>query len=146
MTVRKMFFILSGVSLFLIVATGIIWSAVAFWLLGLIVPIIALGLYDVSQRHHSLLRNYPVIGHLRYILESIRPEIQQYFVESDIDGQPINLEFRSLVYQRAKGVRDTRPFGTQFDVYRDGYEWITHSISPHKIIEHHPSTILRTQL
>ena len=141
MTVRKMFFILSGVSLFLIVATGLIWSAVAFWLLGLIVPIIALGLYDVNQRHHSLLRNYPVIGHLRYMLESVRPEIQQYFVESDTDGQPINLEFRSLVYQRAKGVRDTRPFGTQFDVYRDGYEWITHSISPHKIVDRHPRVL-----
>ncbi|RTZ65515.1 MAG: FMN-binding glutamate synthase family protein [Aquificaceae bacterium] len=140
MTVRRMFFILSGVSLLVIILLGLVWSA-AWWLLVLVVPLISVGIYDISQRRHSLLRNYPVIGHMRYILESIRPEVQQYFVETNTDGRPISLEFRSLVYQRAKGVRDTRPFGTQFDVYRDGYEWITHSISPHQIVEHCPRVL-----
>ncbi|MCP4185991.1 MAG: FMN-binding glutamate synthase family protein [Gammaproteobacteria bacterium] len=96
----------------------------------IILPLVALGIYDMRQRNHTILRLYPVIGHLRFLFESIRPEIQQYFVESDTNGQPISREFRNLVYQRAKGVRDTRPFGTVFDVYRDGYEWINHSLSP----------------
>lgn len=99
-------------------------------LLWLFMPIILLGLYDLVQKKHTLLRIYPVIGHIRYLMESIRPEIQQYFVESDTNGMPISREFRSLVYQRAKGVLDTRPFGTLFDVYADGYEWVHHSIAP----------------
>ena len=144
MTVRNIFFILSGISLFFTITLGLIWPA-TLWLLLLIIPLITLGIYDINQRRHTLLRNYPIIGHMRYILESIRPEIQQYFVESNTDGQPISLEFRSLVYQRAKGVRDTRPFGTQFDVYRDGYEWITHSISPHQVIDHHPRILFGEQ-
>ena len=144
MTVRTMFFIISGVSLLLSTTLGLIWPPI-WWLLLLIIPLVALGIYDISQHRHALLRNYPVIGHMRYVLESIRPEIQQYFVESNTDGQPISLEFRSLVYQRAKGVRDTRPFGTQFDVYHDGYEWITHSISPHPVVDHHPRVLFGEQ-
>lgn len=89
-----------------------------------------LGLYDITQKKHTVLRLYPVVGHIRYLLESFRPEIQQYFVESDTNGMPISREFRTLVYQRAKGARDTRPFGTVFDVYRSGYEWINHSLAP----------------
>ncbi len=101
-------------------------------------PVILLGLYDFIQVKHTLLRLYPVIGHFRYMFESIRPEIQQYFVESNINGRPINREFRALVYQRAKSVRDTRPFGTQFDVYRAGYEWMNHSLLPIHIKNKHP--------
>jgi len=93
-------------------------------------PIMAVGFYDLFQKKHTVLRLYPVVGHIRYLLEAFRPEIQQYFIETDISGTPISREFRSLVYQRAKGVRDTRPFGTVFDVYRDGYEWINHSLAP----------------
>ncbi len=90
------------------------------------------------QTKHTILRLYPVIGIFRYIFESIRPEIQQYFVESDINGRPINREFRALVYQRAKHARDTRPFGTQFDVYRAGYEWMDHSMKPVVVENTHP--------
>ncbi len=97
-----------------------------------------LGTYDLLQKSHTILRLYPVIGHFRYLFESIRPEIQQYFVESDINGIPVNREFRALVYQRAKGVRDTRPFGTIFDVYRDGYEWINHSLNPRPVPKEDP--------
>jgi glutamate synthase domain-containing protein 2 len=99
-------------------------------LLWLFAPIILLGLFDITQKKHTLLRIYPVIGHIRYLMESIRPEIQQYFVETDTNGRPISREFRSLIYQRAKGVLDTRPFGTLFEVYDDGYEWVNHSIAP----------------
>ncbi len=96
--------------------------------LGLIVPAFFLGLYDMAQRKHAVLRNFPVVGHGRYILEFIRPEINQYFIESNTDGTPFNREQRSVVYQRAKKVVDTLPFGTQIDVYQPGYEWIEHSL------------------
>ncbi len=75
-------------------------------------------------------RNFPVIGHGRYLLEQIRPEINQYFVESNSDGKPFSRNDRSVVYQRAKGELDTLPFGTQRDVYAAGYEWINHSLAP----------------
>ncbi len=101
-----------------------------YWVALLLSPILLVLLYDLAQSKHTLLNIYPLVGHFRYIFESIRPEIQQYFVESNLSGSPINREFRELVYQRAKKVQDTRPFGTQFDVYESGYEWITHSLSP----------------
>lgn len=108
------------------------------WLFVVIVPIVLLGVYDMLQTKHSILRLYPVLGHFRYLLESIRQEIQQYFVENDIEGTPIPREFRSLIYQRSKGARDTRPFGTIFDVNRPGYEWINHSIQPKHLTDFDP--------
>jgi len=95
-----------------------------------------LGLRDLVQTRHALLRNYPVIGHLRFLLEWIRPEIRQYFIDSDRDAVPFSREQRSLVYQRAKGQVDKRPFGTQLDVHQTGYEWINHSMSPSTIASH----------
>src|SRR5436190_20651840 len=100
----------------------------ALWALAIVLPIIGLGIRDMLQTRHSLLRVYPVIGHGRYFMEFVRPEIQQYFVESNTDGMPFSRELRSLVYQRAKGERDTVPFGTQQDVDAIGYEWMTHSM------------------
>ena len=96
----------------------------------LVGPIVMLGVADMLQTKRAIRRNFPVIGHARYLMETIRPEIQQYFVESDIDGKPFNREDRSLVYQRSKGALDTLPFGTQRDVYEAGYEWINHSMVP----------------
>ena len=96
----------------------------------------ALGLHDLLQNKSSILRNYPVIGHLRFGLEFIRPEIRQYFIESDNEAEPFSRSQRSLVYQRAKGESDKRPFGTQFDVYAEGYEWINHSVAPTTIGSH----------
>jgi len=90
----------------------------------------AIGTYDVTQSHHSLLRNYPIAARIRFLLEEIRPEIRQYFLESDTDGTPFNRAKRSIVYQRAKGALDKRPFGTQLDVYAMGFEWLNHSIAP----------------
>ncbi len=103
---------------------GFLWA----WLV--IGPVIALGTFDMVQTKRSIPRNFPVIGHMRYLLELIRPEIHQYFVESDTGGVPFDRDQRSLVYQRAKGVRDTIPFGTKEDVYATGYEWVNHSMVP----------------
>jgi glutamate synthase domain-containing protein 2 len=88
-----------------------------------------MGIYDIIQTRQSIKRNFPLFGRLRYVFEDWRPKIQQYFVESDTDGAPINRNERSVIYQRAKKQIDTIPFGTQLDVYSEGYEWMTHSIS-----------------
>lgn len=88
------------------------------------------GLHDINQTSHTIKRNFPVIGNLRYLLESVRPEIRQYFIESDNEHNPISRAKRTLVYQRAKGARDSLPFGTREDVYQTGYEWANHSLYP----------------
>ncbi|MDP3222471.1 MAG: FMN-binding glutamate synthase family protein, partial [Rubrivivax sp.] len=98
--------------------------------------LVGLGWRDTRQRRHSVLRNYPVIGHFRFLLEFIRPEIRQYFLESDHEAAPFSRQQRSLVYQRAKGEADKRPFGTQLDVHATGYEWINHSMAPRHITSH----------
>jgi glutamate synthase domain-containing protein 2 len=95
-----------------------------------LLSLVAVGVRDLRQTRHAVLRNYPVIGHLRFLLEFIRPEMRQYFIESDTEAAPFSRAQRSLVYQRAKGAPDNRPFGTQLDVGRQGYEWINHSVRP----------------
>ncbi len=102
----------------------------------LFLVLVAVGLFDLSQPQHSILRNYPIIGHLRFMLEFIRPEIRQYFLESDNDATPFSRAQRALVYQRAKGAPDKRPFGTQLDVHAEGYEWINHSMAPTRLASH----------
>jgi len=89
-----------------------------------------LGWRDMRQTRHAVLRNYPVIGHLRFALEYVRPELRQYFIEGDNEAAPFSRQQRSLVYQRAKGATDKRPFGTQRDVHAAGHEWINHSLQP----------------
>ena len=140
MTVRNSFLILSLVVTLTLIVISLVWPPI-LWAFIIVIPIIALGFYDMMQQKKTLLRLYPVIGHFRYMLEAVRPEIQQYFIESDTNGMPINREFRTLVYQRAKGVRDTRAFGTVFDVYRSGYEWVNHSLAPTSGIETNPRII-----
>jgi glutamate synthase domain-containing protein 2 len=108
----------------------------ALWGAGLFGLLTLLGIYDLVQTKHSLRRNYPILANLRFLLEEVRPEIRQYFLESDLDGQPFNRSKRSVVYARAKGQLQTRPFGTQQDIYSDGYEWLTHSIAPAKVTSH----------
>ena len=105
-------------------------------LLLLFSGLVGLGIYDLRQPKRSILRNYPIIGHLRFLLEFIRPEIRQYFIEGDNDAMPFSRSQRSLVYQRAKGDADKRPFGTQLDVHANGYEWINHSVVPSKVVSH----------
>lgn len=114
----------------------LVWSA-WFWLPAIVFfGLSLLGVYDVLQPSHSILRNYPVIGHMRFFFEGIRPEIRQYLIESDQDEEPFSREKRSIVYQRAKGVEDKRPFGTRLRVYDAGYEWLTHSVDPIHIENH----------
>src|SRR5262245_38891263 len=92
--------------------------------------LVALGVWDMVQTKHSLRRNYPILANLRFALETVRPEIRQYFLESDTDGTPFNRSKRAVVYQRAKGQLDKRPFGTQQDIYGSSFEWINHSLVP----------------
>lgn len=89
-----------------------------------------LGWRDLTQRRHAILRNYPIAAHLRFLLEEIRPEMRQYFFEDEKTGMPFSRDKRAVVYQRAKAVLDKRPFGTQYDVYAEGYEWLHHSVVP----------------
>ncbi|MEZ5888062.1 MAG: FMN-binding glutamate synthase family protein [Paracoccaceae bacterium] len=108
------------------------WAWLAVGLFGFLTTV---GIRDVIQTRHSILRNYPVLGHMRFMFEGIRPEIRQYLIESDNDELPFSRDDRSLVYQRAKGVEDKRPFGTRARVYEAGYEWITHSVQPKHIAD-----------
>jgi len=118
-------------SLFSVLAFG---SGQAMLLLNS--ALVAVGIYDLRQTKRSILRNYPITGHIRFMLESVRPEIRQYFFEGDNDASPFSRAQRSLVYQRAKDAVDKRPFGTQMDVHAEGYEWINHSVSPTTLHSH----------
>lgn len=131
---RNLFLAASGATLALVAGVATFWPPV-LWVLLLVVPLIGRGVADMLQTRQAVRRNFPVIGHGRYLLELIRPEINQYFVESNSDGRPFSRNDRSVVYQRAKGELDTLPFGTQRDVYAAGYEWINHSLAP---VEPHP--------
>jgi glutamate synthase domain-containing protein 2 len=109
------------------------------WLIVLFLVLTLLGLRDLLQQRHAILRNYPVIGHMRFFFEYVRPELRQYFIEGDAEALPFSRSQRSLVYQRAKMAPDNRPFGTQLDVGSTGYEWINHSMFP----THLPSSDFR---
>ena len=118
-------------SLFSLVAFGVgLGWLVLFGALSVV------GWYDVRQNKSSVLRNYPVIGHLRYMLETVRPEIRQYFLEGNTEAAPFSRNQRSLVYARAKGETDKRPFGTQLDVKATGFEWLNHSLMPTVLASH----------
>ncbi len=121
-------------------AVGTLVSAIAatqwvlfWWLTALLLVLLITAIVDASQSKQTIRRNFPLIGRVRWYIEAMRPFIRQYLIESDIDGAPINRMFRSVVYQRAKGDRDSVPFGTKVDVYRDGYEWISHSLNANNI-------------
>jgi glutamate synthase domain-containing protein 2 len=118
----------AGASALTVAAFGIFRTPAVFWPWVGFGPLVALGLFDIAQKKQAIRRNFPVLGRMRYLLELIRPELYQYFVESDTEGVPFDREHRSLVYQRAKSVRDTTPFGTKMDVYAPGYEWVNHSL------------------
>ena len=119
-----------------IVLFGAFAMLTALWSWWMVLPSVifgilaGMGVYDLIQAKHSILRNYPVLGHMRFFFEGIRPEIRQYLIESDQDEEPFSRDDRSLVYQRAKGVEDARPFGTRMRVYDAGYSWVTHSVQP----------------
>jgi len=126
----------TAVALAVISFVGLFWNQ--WFCLGLITfgALSFLGAYDVTQKSHAILRNYPIIGHMRFVFEGIRPEIRQYLIESDQDEEPFSRDERSLIYQRAKGVEDKRPFGTRLRVYDAGYQWVTHSMVPKNLEQH----------
>ncbi|MCE7057514.1 FMN-binding glutamate synthase family protein [Algoriphagus sp. AGSA1] len=129
---RKVFFgsllLLSLVTFFLMWYFQFVQFKFGYFILGIIVLLFALGIYDINQKSHAILRNFPVIGHFRYLLEKISPEIQQYFIETNTDGTPFSRNIRSLVYRRSKNVNDTHPFGTQRDINGEDYIGLRHSI------------------
>ena len=127
MKAREQFIILSLITVASILGVSFFWKPI-LWSFIIIAPLFFMGWYDVFQTKHTIRRNFPLLGRFRYALESIRPEIMQYFVETDTEGRPLNRIYRSLVYKRAKKVNDTAPFGTQMNVYRSGYEWMDHSM------------------
>ncbi len=128
---RKQFVLFSIISVVLTGALAhFIWVPL-WWFFIVLGPIVLWIFYDMYQAEHTIVRNFPIFGRGRYIMEALRPKIYQYFIESDIDGTPINRIFRSVIYQRAKGDSDTVPFGTEFDVYKVGYEWMNHSLAAH---------------
>ncbi|GAA3919526.1 FMN-binding glutamate synthase family protein [Luteimonas lutimaris] len=106
------------------------------WPLGIFGALALLGTWDMLQTRTTLRRNYPILAHLRYALESIGPEIRQYFIQEDLQEVPFSRRQRALVYQRAKNVIDVVPFGTERNVYGLDYEWINHSLLPTTIPSH----------
>ncbi len=126
---RQLFALISVLLLALIFSFGYFYTPVLWSLVG-VIPLIVIGLIDMVQTKNAIIHNYPIIGHLRYMLGGIGPEIHQYFVENDEDGKPFSRLNRNVVYERAGKVDDTMPFGTQLNVYDPGYEWLSHSINP----------------
>lgn len=124
--------------IFALIIGIIIWPVPGLIILGAILLVI--GLYDLFQKEHTVLRNFPVIGHMRYLLEMIGPELHQYFVESNTEAKPIDRNQRTYVYQRAKVDTLTHPFGTELDVYEQDYQWLSHSNYPAKKLENSPRT------
>ncbi|MDT8320005.1 MAG: glutamate synthase-related protein, partial [Xanthomonadales bacterium] len=127
--VRQWFFAIALAIVVLVALIGWFWPPI-WWSVIVFGPLILLGLRDAFQTRHTVLRNFPVIGHGRYLIESVRPELQQYLIEGNLEAYPIEREFRALAYRRAKGELESQPFGTQRDVYRPGYEWAAHATVP----------------
>lgn len=125
---RKQFLVISHILLVVLITFHILFRIP--WILSLYLILYLLGMQDYYQKKHTIRRNFPLFGRLRYLAEAIRPELNQYFVESNTDGLPFNREERSVVYARSKNELNTTPFGTIVDVYAPGYEWVSHSILP----------------
>lgn len=107
-------------------APGWLWA----WLILLALAIV--GARDLRSRH-NLLRNFPILGHGRYLMEYLRPELRQYFFESDIDGRPFSREQRELVYKRSRNEGDTLAFGTVHDIYDENYCFSLYSLQPGQV-------------
>jgi len=129
-TMRRSFLIFTALAVVGLSILSILVSTKFWWVLGGLAPFLLLGLYDAFQRKSAIVHNFPLVGRSRFVAEWLRPKIYQYFVEPDTDGRPFSRIKRNIVYQRAKSVTDTEPFGTQENVYHEGYEWMNHSIVP----------------
>jgi len=123
-------FVGSVATLAAVLGSAGLWS-VGLWLVVAVgVLFLALAAYDILQTKHAILRNYPVLGHIRFLMEEVRPELQQYYVERNFDGRPYDRNTRSTIYQRSKGEKDEAAFGTERDLYQIGYEYLVHSTRP----------------
>lgn len=133
-----------GVALCVLCAVAVVggWGWGWWVLVALVALLVALGIYDVTQRKHAILRNYPVLGHMRYLLESVRPELQQYFIERNFDGRPFDRDVRTVVYERAKGIHGELSFGTERDIDEVGYEYLTHSTVPVPVPDEAPRVVV----
>ncbi len=126
---RREFLIISSIVIAAIAGIYFVWPPI-LWSFIIVGPLFLIGMKDILQTRQAIKRNFPLVGNFRYLLESIRPEISQYFIETNFSGVPFSRQSRSLVYQRAKKQLDTLPFGTQRNVYDVGYEWVNHSLNP----------------
>ncbi len=142
MAVRKLILIYVILLNVLVLAFGLIFTPGWYWLLVVTAPFALMAIYHSIQTKHAILRNYPLVGYFRYFFESIRPELRQYFWESDTDGKPFNRRQRSIVYQRAKNERETVAFGMQTDPQAIGNEWVAHSVFPCHIKDHDLRTMV----
>ncbi|MDI1355003.1 MAG: FMN-binding glutamate synthase family protein [bacterium] len=123
-------FIFAFIVVFVIIGVLGFFESYLWWCYAVALPLFVLGIMDMVQTKQTLKRNYPIIGRMRWWAEWMRPKVYQYFVESDTDGAPFNRLSRNVIYQRSKKVTDSTPFGTQLNVYEEGYEWLNHSINP----------------
>ncbi|HLW14295.1 MAG TPA: FMN-binding glutamate synthase family protein [Flavobacteriaceae bacterium] len=127
---RKQFVIISSILLIITLALSLFLDTNWYVAFAIVLILTIMGYIDMVQTRHTVRRIYPILGRLRYVMEELRPKMYQYFIESDIDGRPFNRVDRATIYQRAKRERDTIPFGTQYDLYAEGYEWMSHSVAP----------------
>jgi glutamate synthase domain-containing protein 2 len=137
----RLFFVFVSIVIIVgLLASGFYFWHGFYWILAVLMIPIGIGFSDILQTHHAIKRNFPLVGRSRYAAEWLRPKLYQYFVESDTEGAPVPRIYRSIVYQRSKKVNDTTPFGTQLNVYAEGYEWMNHSILPieYTDIDHDP--------
>lgn len=134
---RRTWYFAFGVVLLAVFSVFVMLGDVRWFLMYLGV-LLAVGIYDVVQTEHAILRNFPILGHFRYLIEFIRPEIQQYIIASDQEERPYNRMTRSLIYQRSKNVRDTVPFGTSNNILEVGYTWVLHSMMPQPTLQAEP--------
>ncbi len=141
---RNEFVVFAIVSMLIVCGVAYFLWQPMWWALLILAPILLIGFYDMFQAKHAIMRNFPILGRGRYVMEDLRPKLYQYFIESDTNGRPLSRIFRNIVYQRAKLELSTTPFGTQLDVYEEGYEWMNHSIGAldaHKL-EQNPRTLV----
>lgn len=137
---RRQFVIISSLVLLVTLGLSIELSHNWYVVFAICLVFTTMGYIDMFQTRHTVRRIYPLVGRLRYVLEEMRPKMYQYFIESDIDGRPFHRVDRSTIYQRAKKQLETIPFGTQLDVYAEGYEWMCHSVAPKafEVLNHNP--------
>ena len=130
----KEFLTAAAITIVVVGILGWLWTPL-WWLYLLVVPITVVGIYDMMQTENTVIRNFPFLGHFRYLLMSISPEIRQYFVESNTDGKPFSKNQRDFVNKRSENRFQTHPFGSELDMYEEKYTWAPHSIYPKKVKE-----------